>query len=234
MGPDGSGKTTLAKLISRRFLPDSGEITFELSPHGGRLPVGYLGGDPMDSLVGTSVEEDVAFGLENMRLPVSEMHERVRKALHATGLSGMEQRLTHTLSGGEQQKLALAALLALDARVLILDEALSMLDKPIRGSIRLLIGALQREHGLTVIEITNNVEEAANADRLLFMSKEGIGFDGPAEAFLSSRLGREWTRMGGGVPALLEALPEPAAAEVFRRDVHNIAKILVRKIRPKG
>ncbi len=206
IGPDGSGKTTLAKLIEGSYRPLSGKITVDISHPCSKTVTGYLGGDPCDSLVGTSVEEDLVFGLENLRVPREEMQARVRRALQWTGLAGMEHRLTHTLSGGEQQKLALAAMLALEARVLILDEALAMLDRPIRRSIRRLIGALRQNQGLTIIEITHNLEEALTSERLLFLSKQGIGFDGTPEDFLRSALGKQWCQVVGGLTALREAL----------------------------
>lgn len=208
IGPDGSGKTTLARLIAGLNIPNAGDVVVRDSDDGSAAFVGYLGGDPGDSLVGTSVEEDVAFGLENLRLPVQEMRRRVKLALQWTGLDGMAQRLTHTLSGGEQQKLALAAMLALEARVLILDEALSMLDRPIRRSIRRLIKDLRSAQSLTVIEITQNVEEALEADRIVFLSKQSVGFDGPPGAFASSPIGARWIGKSRGLAALKQGLAE--------------------------
>jgi len=232
IGPEGSGKTTLAKLIKGLYRPASGTINVHVDSPDGTAFVGFLGGDPWDSLVGTSVEEDVAFGLENLRLPCAEIQARVQRALQWTGLAGMEQRLTHTLSGGEQQKLALAAMLALDARVLILDEALSMLDRPTRGSIRVLMRELRRDSDLTVIEITHNLDEALEAERLIFLSKEGIGFDGAPEVFLLSPLGSHWARMAGGLVALREAMSRQgivAAPSVARwhaaQNLYNNIKI---------
>jgi energy-coupling factor transport system ATP-binding protein len=232
IGPDGSGKTTLARLIAGLYQPDCGTITREWGQEGHEVCVGYLGGDPGDSLVGTSVEEDVAFGLENMRVPLAEMKKRVALALEWTGLAGMEQRLTHTLSGGEQQKLALAAMIALEARVLILDEALSMLDRPIRRSIRNLVRALSTTRALTVIDITQTLEEALEADRLVFLTAQGIHFDGAPGAFLASREGREWVRTGMGLVALKEALGEQGMLVELSADPQGLAAEIALKIKP--
>jgi energy-coupling factor transport system ATP-binding protein len=231
VGPDGSGKTTLARLIAGFFQADTGTVTRAGGQEGNEVFVGYLGGDPGDSLVGTSVEEDVAFGLENMRVPQGDMRKRVKLALEWTGLAGMEQRLTHTLSGGEQQKLALAAMLALEARVLILDEALSMLDRPMRRSIRELVRGLVSTRTLTVIDITQTMEEALEADRLVFLTAAGIGFDGAPAAFLASQEGREWVRQGMGLVALHEALAGQGISVESFACHRRVAKEIVRKIK---
>lgn len=211
-GADASGKTTIAKLIKGILQPDSGSIS---SPGDLHCDAGYVGGDPYDSLVGVSVEEDVAFGLENLALPEAEMRQRLAQALEWTGLSGMEKRLTHTLSGGEQQKLALAGMLAAGARVLIIDEAFTMLDRPSRLSIRSLLASLRRDPGLTLIEVTNDLEDSLAADRMVFLSQGSILFDGVPGDFLLTPLGRRWSTMAGGLGALVGALfergilPEP-------------------------
>jgi energy-coupling factor transport system ATP-binding protein len=231
IGPDGSGKTTLARLIAGLNIPDAGGVVVPESDDGPAAFVGYLGGDPGDSLVGTSVEEDVAFGLENLRLPVQEMRRRVKLALQWTGLDGMAQRLTHTLSGGEQQKLALAAMLALEARVLILDEALSMLDRPVRRSIRRLIKDLRNAQSLTVIEITQNVEEALEADRIVFLSKQGVVSDGTPGAFASSVIGARWIGRSRGLAALRQGLAERGIVIELADKTEISVKEIVNKIK---
>jgi energy-coupling factor transport system ATP-binding protein len=202
-GPDGSGKTTLAKLIKGLLQPDSGSITGEGDL---RLGVAYLGGDPSDCLIGISVEEDVAFGLENLGLSCSEMRVRLTRALEWTGLSGMEKRLIHTLSGGEQQKVALAGLLAMGSSILILDEALNMCDRATRLSLRSLVHSIRRGAALTVIEVTNNLEDALGAERIIFLSDGAVAFDGTPGDFLASVDGRRWVEMAGGLAALAGAL----------------------------
>ncbi|MEW6350396.1 MAG: ABC transporter ATP-binding protein [Thermodesulfobacteriota bacterium] len=190
-GPEGAGKTTLGKLIHGMLKPNLGTVSLGTSE---ALPgsVGYLGGDPYDCLVGVSVEEEIIFGLENLALPRTEMAQRLGAALRATGLEGMESRLTHTLSGGEQQKLALASMLAMDSRVLILDEAMTMIDRPTRSAIRGLLRRLASSRSLTVLEITNSLEDSLTADRILFLDKGVIRFDGVPAEFARSVAGSEW------------------------------------------
>ncbi len=202
-GPDGAGKTTLGKLVKGLLLPQYGSVTLDgCSGEAPFVSVGYVGGDPAEFLVGISVEEDVAFGLENLGIAPPEISKRLDQALHWTGLNGMEKRLTDTLSGGEQQKLALASTLALGARILVLDEAMVMLDRPTRIGIRKLIDGLRINPGLTVIEISNSFEDLASAKRLLFLAPGAVLFDGAAADFLVTPHGRRWILLGGGMWAL--------------------------------
>lgn len=202
-GPDSSGKSTLAKLLKGLVKPTSGTITSDVPfPDG----IAWLGGDPYDMLVGISVEDDVAFGMENLGMPRQEMEVRLDQALRWTGLQKLRYRLTHTLSGGEQQKLALAGVLAMGVRILVLDEALSMLDRPARKSIHDLIQELRREPGLTVVEMTTQLEELFDADRTLFLDKGNILFDGPPLDFIHNPVGKQWCTTMGGVGGLAAAL----------------------------
>lgn len=205
-GPDGSGKTTLGKLVKGLLIPDSGTIRFDGTSVQDANAVGYVGGDPADFTVGMTVEEDVVFGMENMGLQPEEMRERLHDALKRTGLEGMGRRLVHTLSGGEQQKLALAGVLAMRVEVLIMDEALAMLDKPVRRAVRSLVAELREDPGLTIIEMTAGVEDMSSADRVIFLSKGSIEFDGTPSEFLAGHLGIHWSSMNGGLQALQGAL----------------------------
>ncbi len=200
-GPEGAGKTTLGKLIHGMLKPDQGSVSVaSLTTGPGR--VGYLGGDPYDCLVGVSVEEEIVFALENLAVPRFEISRRLQIALRSTGLEGMENRLTHTLSGGEQQKLALASMLAMDSRVLILDEAMTMIDRPTRTEIRSLLRALSSANSLTILEITNSLEDSLTADRMLFLDRGRIRFDGDPAEFAGSISGSEWFGLGtAGVAA---------------------------------
>ena len=148
------------------------------------------------------MEEDIVFGMENLGLSRSEMVSRLEQSLGWTGLVGMEQRLVNRLSGGEQQKVALAGMLAMGARILILDEALTMLDRPARFAIRSLLTSLRKEVGLTIIESTQNLEDIFSTDRVVFLSEGSLLFDGTPVQFLESPLGRNWASMTGGLAAL--------------------------------
>jgi energy-coupling factor transport system ATP-binding protein len=211
-GPDRSGKSTLAKLLKGLLVPNSGAIHYEFGDGNPAMSVGYLGGDPYDLAVGITVEEDIVFGMENMRLPRHKMAERLQDSLARTGLAGMESRLVHTLSGGEQQKLALAGVLAMDVEVLIIDEAMGMLDRMARRSVRSIIRSLRETPGLTVIEASNNMEDLQSADRVLFLSGDAVEFDGTPAEFLWSSPGRKWASLSGGLHGLRNALQEQGHA----------------------
>jgi len=218
-GPDGSGKTTLGKLVKGLLAPDSGSIRLDGPSLQAADAVGYVGGDPADFAVGMTVEEDVVFGMENMGLEPKEMYERLHDALMRTGLQGMGRRLVHTLSGGEQQKLALAGVLAMRVKVLIMDEALAMLDKPVRRSIRPLMAALREDPGLTIMEMTGSIEDMSSADRVIYLSNGIIEFDGTPSEFLSSRLGIHWSSMNSGLQALHSALHDRGLVTADRADM---------------
>ncbi|HMK33575.1 MAG TPA: ABC transporter ATP-binding protein [Desulfomonilaceae bacterium] len=209
-GLDGSGKTTLCKLLKGLLQPLSGTIRYDFS---GQELIGYLGGDPYDSLVGISVAEDVIFGLENLGLSQKEMEKRLEQALRWTGLSGMEERLVHTLSGGEQQKLALAGALAMGAVVVILDEALNMVDRSSRSGIRRLLEHLRRVHDLTIIEAGHQFHHLM--DRIIFLADRDVFVDGSPELFRSSQMGGKWIEFMGGFEAFRQAVlrwPGPTRA----------------------
>ncbi|MBI5248681.1 MAG: ATP-binding cassette domain-containing protein [Desulfomonile tiedjei] len=200
-GRIGSGKTTLCKILKGLLKPTAGKVRLT-EPHADFPRVAYLGGDPYDTLVGTSVEEDAVFGMENFEFPLSEMKVRLKQALAWTHLTGMEKRLVNTLSGGEQQKLALAGALASGASVLILDEATSMLDRPVRKSIRTLINSLRTNPGLTIVEVTHDPEYISLADNILFVESGKAVFQGTYPEFLTHPCGESWTRAGWGLASL--------------------------------
>lgn len=202
-GPDGSGKTTLAKLIKGSIEPDLGNVTIEANR---LLEIGYVGGDPSEFLVGITVEDEMVFGLENIGTPSSTIRNRLEHALSWTGLSGMENRLTHSLSGGEQQRLALAGLLAMGCRVFIFDDAFSMLDRTTRYAIRSVIEKLRKEFGVTIIEVNNNIQRILGTDRIVFLSNGSILFDGSPWNFLRNEIGLRWARSSGGIGHLAAEL----------------------------
>jgi energy-coupling factor transport system ATP-binding protein len=218
-GPDGSGKTTLCRILKGLAQPTDGRIVYDDAITTDEI--GYLGGDPYDSLVGVTVLEDVVFGMENLRLSQSEMESRLQMALEWTGLRGMERRLVHTLSGGEQQKLSLAGVLAMGCKALIVDDALSMLDRAARTAIQDLINSLRRERGLTVIEAASSNFGRA-ADRIVFLSEGKIAWDSAPEAFFSNGPGMRWIgRMGG-----LESFRLTLAAAVRDRELKFVEELI--------
>ncbi|MCA1961850.1 MAG: energy-coupling factor ABC transporter ATP-binding protein [Desulfomonile sp.] len=218
-GPDGAGKSTLAKIIKGLLVPQVGNVLLGCDH---LTEVGYVSGDPYESLVGVSVEEDVVFGLETLGVPSAEMEVRLAEALQWTGLIGMEKRLTHTLSGGEQQKAALAGMLAAGCRILVLDDALAMLDRRAKRSIRALVESLRHVRHLTVLECTNDLDAICAADRVVFLIEGQVEFDGSARAFLQSSSGGDWRRLAGGVWHLGWALSELGALDAASRTAEQV------------
>jgi energy-coupling factor transport system ATP-binding protein len=173
VGPNGGGKSTLARLLNGLLRPNSGRVRVAgldpaTEPYPVRKKVGVLFQNPDNGLVAPFVEDDVAFGLENLGVERQEMRERVAAAIRAVGLSGYERREPHTLSGGEKQRVALAGLLAADTEVLVLDEPTSMLD--LTGRREVLERLRELQSSKTVLHITHHLEELLDADRILVLS----------------------------------------------------------------
>jgi len=173
VGPNGGGKSTLLRLINGLLRTDSGKIRVggldpASEPYLVRRRVGMLFQNPENGLVAPFVEDDVAFGLENLGVERTEMRRRVREAIRAVGLEGYERREPHTLSGGEKQRVALAGLLALDPEVLLLDEPTSMLDAAGRAEVLDRLEALRGSR--TVVHVTHHLDELLDADRVLVLN----------------------------------------------------------------
>ena len=173
VGPNGGGKSTLVRLLDGLLKADSGRVRVAgfdpaAEPFEVRRWTGMLFQNPDNGLVAPFVEDDVAFGLENLGTPREEMRERVRAAIRAVGLEGYERREPHTLSGGEKQRVALAGVLATDARILLLDEPTSMLDAAGRGEVLDRLGGLRGEK--TIVHVTHHLEELLGADRVLVLN----------------------------------------------------------------
>lgn len=192
VGMNGSGKSTLAKLLNGLFLPTSGEIfidgmltsdennTFEI-----RKKAGMVFQNPDNQTVATIIENDVAFGPENIGLPREEIVERVAFALDAVGMSEFRTRTVSRLSGGQKQRIAIAGVIAMRPDILILDESTSMLDPNGRKDVMDIACKLNTQ-GITVVNITHNMEEAALANRIIALRKGRIVIDGtPKEVFSS-------------------------------------------------
>ena len=193
LGGNGSGKSTLARHLNALLVPDEGRVTVdgldtarpELA-YAVRSHVGMVFQNPDDQLVATLVEDDVAFGPENMGVPSAEIGERVRTVLKAVGLVGFERHETHALSGGQKQRVAIAGALAMEPRVLVLDEATSMLDPRGRAGLMRVIREL-KARGMAVVMITHDMEEAAEADRVIVLDGGRVALEGtPAEVFAQS------------------------------------------------
>jgi len=170
LGPNGSGKSTLAKIIDVLETPDEGGVVVlgvvpddEDKCYEIRENCSYVFQNPDNQIVGTVVEEDVAFGPENLGVPLPELRERVDAALKYTGLYDLKDREAATLSGGQKQKLAIAGALAMDPKILILDESTAMLDPVSRDEFLDLVERLNRDKGITVITITHDMNEAARS-----------------------------------------------------------------------
>ncbi len=244
LGRNGSGKSTLARLINALELPQEGtlvvagmEASDEEQVWQIRRLCGMVFQNPDNQIVASTVEEDVAFGPENLGVPQAELRQRVDTALSYVGLSDYAQAMPSELSGGQKQKLAIAGILAMYPRCIILDESTSMLDPLSRRAFMELILRIRQEVGLTVINITHDMEEALLADQILLMSagqvlQQGapeeifceverlreLALDVPAQAAICYDLYR---RLGRDVPAGLRFATESGAQEAILRLVQE-------------
>ena len=191
LGGNGSGKSTFAKHLNALLQPDAGtvringmdasdpELVYDI-----RSTAGMVFQNPDDQLVATLVEDDVAFGPENLGVPSAQIAQRVREALKGVGLVGFERHETHALSGGQKQRVALAGVLAMEPRMLILDEASSMLDPRGRKGLMKACHALH-DRGMTIVMITHFMEEAAEADRIAVFQAGRVAMLGTPEEILT-------------------------------------------------
>ena len=188
VGPNGGGKSTLVRLMNGLLVPDSGRVLISghdpsTQPFEVRRHVGMLFQNPDNGLVAPFVEDDVAFGLENLGVPRPQMRDRVAAAIRAVGLEGYERREPHTLSGGEKQRVALAGLLAVEPEILVLDEPTSMLDATGRTEVLERLEALRTEK--TILHVTHHLEELVNADRILVLNGGELVVDESPERLFS-------------------------------------------------
>ena len=191
LGANGCGKSTLAKHFNAILLPESGTVLVEGMDtkdedkiYDIRQTVGMVFQSPDNQIVATVVEEDVAFALENLGVPPEEMRRRVDEAMKMAGIYEYRERAPHNLSGGQKQRVAIAGVVAMRPDCLILDEATAMLDPRGREQVMQTIHYLNRNMGITVVSITHYMEEAAQADRVLVMSKGHVVMEGtPKEVF---------------------------------------------------
>ena len=213
VGPNGGGKSTLVRLLNGLLAADSGRVrvagydpaaeAFEV-----RRRAGVLFQNPDNGLVAPFVEDDVAFGLENLGVPRDQMREKVCEAIRAVGLTGFERREPHTLSGGQKQRVALAGLLAIGPEVLLLDEPTSMLDAAGRREVLERVRAFRG--GKTVLHVTHHLEELFAADRVLVLNGGRLVADAtPRELFSDADLLRENRLVLPTVPRLAAELGLP-------------------------
>ena len=200
VGHNGSGKSTLAKHFNALLLPCGGDVwienantTNEEEVLGIRQKVGMVFQNPDNQIVTTVVEEDVAFGPENLGVPSNEIRQRVDEALQYVNMLGFEKSAPHMLTGGQKQRIAIAGMLAMRPEVLVLDEATAMLDPQGRKEVLDIVKKLNREQGMTVIMITQYMEEAVMADRVAVMTDGKILLtDSPRRVFEQSELLRSY------------------------------------------
>jgi energy-coupling factor transporter ATPase len=207
VGANGSGKTTLARHLNALLQPTTGDVWIDglntRDPDAVRAirsQVGMVFQSPADQMVATVVEEDVAFGPENLGVPEGELPLRVQAALRQVRMWEARRRPPHMLSAGQQQRVAIAGVLAMNPRCLVLDEATAMLDPLGRRDVLGIVEELHRS-GLTVLTITHDMEEASRADRVIALHEGQIAIDGtPQEVFEAPDLAA-W---GLGLPPTFE------------------------------
>ena len=209
LGHNGSGKSTLAKHFNAILLPTAGKVYVDGMDTCDedrlldiRRRVGMVFQNPDNQIVASVVEEDVAFGPENLGVPSEEIRRRVDEALAAVGMTEYARHAPHLLSGGQKQRVAIAGVLAMRPECIVLDEPTAMLDPVGRGEVMSTIKKLNRENGITVVLITHHMDEAAQADRLIVMHDGHIMADGKPEQVFQNV---------DGLRSLGLEVPEPVA-----------------------
>ncbi|MGR3766508.1 energy-coupling factor ABC transporter ATP-binding protein [Rossellomorea sp. NS-SX7] len=191
VGHNGSGKSTLAKMLNGLHFPEKGDVTVdgialeEETIWDIRSKIGMVFQNPDNQFVGATVEDDVAFGLENHGVPHEAMVQRVNNALKRVYMEDFLDQEPHHLSGGQKQRVAIAGVVALQPDIIILDESTSMLDPKGKKEVLETVRILKEKEDLTVISITHDLEEAAKADRIIVLNKGRVFKEGtPQEIFL--------------------------------------------------
>ena len=194
IGHNGSGKSTLAKLFNGLLKPDSGELfvdgfsaTDKKSEFEIRKRVGVVFQNPDNQLVASIVEDDIAFGPENLGVNRREIGERIDFALSAVGMQKFRHSSPSRLSGGQKQRIAIAGVLALKPQILVLDESTAMLDPQGREEVLAVVKKLNKENGVTVITITHYMEEVTQADRVIVLNDGKIALSGTPEEIFAEK-----------------------------------------------
>lgn len=191
LGHNGSGKSTLAKLLSAQILPTKGDIYYEdmnTKDEDKIWQIRELSSmvfqNPDNQMVATTVEEDVAFGPENLQVENPELRERVDRALELVSMSEFKKKAPYELSGGQKQRVSIAGVIAMMSKCIVLDEPTAMLDPTGRKDVVGIVNTLNKEFKKTIVYITHYMEEAVNADRIIVMNKGEIAMTGtPREIF---------------------------------------------------
>ncbi|MEA4933450.1 MAG: energy-coupling factor transporter ATPase [Lawsonibacter sp.] len=211
LGHNGSGKSTLAKHMNAILLPSGGAVYVDGMDTADesklldiRRTVGMVFQNPDNQIVANVVEEDVAFAPENLGVPPAEIRTRVDDALKTVGMYEFREHAPHLLSGGQKQRIAIAGVIAMQPRCIVLDEPTAMLDPIGRSDVLHTIKELNRKSGVTVVLITHHMDEAAQADRLVVMAKGTIVADGTPKAVFSDVEGLK--AVGLAVPQTTELL----------------------------
>jgi len=189
LGRNGTGKSTMAKLMNGLLVPTDGAVTvlgmdtkddskiWEI-----RRNVGMVFQNPDNQIIATTVEQDVAFGLENIGVPYDDMHKRVREALKCCGIEELRKFEPHLLSGGQKQRVAIAGILAMRPSCIVLDEATAMLDPKGRKEVLEIAKKLNKEENITVVLITHHMDEVVDADRVIVVDSGDIVLEGTPRA----------------------------------------------------
>ena len=221
VGHNGSGKSTVAKLMNALIVPDEGSVTVDGMDTADesrtldiRKKVGIVFQNPDNQIVTTVVEEDVGFGPENLGVPTEEIHRRVHDALEAVDMLSYARSAPHMLSGGQKQRIAIAGMLAIEPQVLVLDEATAMLDPLGRKKIIDIVMDLHNKRGITVVMITQYMEEAVGADRIIVLNDGLVELIGkPVEVFSQ---GDRLRSIGLDVPVLVGIRDELISRDLIK------------------
>ena len=239
LGRNGSGKSTLAKLLNALNIPQKGEIWIDgVAAHEEanslevRKRCGMVFQNPDNQIVATVVEEDCAFGLENLGVAPDEIRRRVDGALAAVGMRDHAEAAPHMLSGGQKQRVAIAGVLAMRPQIIVFDESTAMLDPSGRREVFAVAEELNRRDGITIVWITHFMDEALRAGRLLVMDAGRVALEGaPREVFQKTE---EIRRMGLDVPPMAQLAAQLRADGVpLRADIMTVEEMAVELCRSK-
>ena len=239
LGHNGCGKSTLAKHLNAILLPEGGTVTVyrldtkqEENLLAIRQQVGMVFQNPDNQIVSNVVEEDVAFAPENLGVPTQEIRRRVDEALEAVGMAAYKKHAPHLLSGGQKQRVAIAGVLAMRPKTIVLDEPTAMLDPQGRQEVVSIVEKLSREQNITVILITHHMDEAVCADRVIAMDDGKIIADGaPKDVFTKIDLLQSVGLTAPQTTLLLKALDDDGCAlPLDALSVDDCAQALLRQI----